>query len=198
MKIGRQHVPAILIFLLIVSVAIRIWLTLFRHLNADEFQHLHSAWMVHLGYLPYRDFWENHGPLLHFLLAPLLGFVGEGPTAVVVARFTLSAIGLLIVPATYVVARTVYDRFTALLACVILCFAEIFLQKTIEVRTDQFLVISWITSIWFVIRGMKSQKRSFLATGGLVLGLGMLASPKALICLAAACLMLVSTRLKMR
>ncbi len=38
----------------------------------DELMHLHTAWAIGRGALPYRDFFENHVPLFHLLLAPLV------------------------------------------------------------------------------------------------------------------------------
>ena len=39
----------------------------------DELQLLHGAWSMAHGLLPYRDFFEHHPPLLHALVAPLVG-----------------------------------------------------------------------------------------------------------------------------
>src|SRR5687768_10218506 len=105
----------IVLILLCGSSVARVVLTLYRQLNADEFQHLHASWMVHLGYLPYRDFWENHAPLLYFLTAPLLAFLGEGVLCILIVRFIHSLVGLIILFAVYRLARLDYDRRTALL-----------------------------------------------------------------------------------
>ena len=38
----------------------------------DELEHLRASWFVSQGYLPYRDFFEHHHPLLWFAWAPLM------------------------------------------------------------------------------------------------------------------------------
>ncbi len=38
----------------------------------DEFQHLHMAWRIGQGQVPYRDFFELHPPLWHFVIAPIV------------------------------------------------------------------------------------------------------------------------------
>ncbi len=38
----------------------------------DEMEHLHAAWNVGQGRLPYHDFFEHHPPLFYTLLAPFL------------------------------------------------------------------------------------------------------------------------------
>ncbi len=39
---------------------------------ADEMEHLRASWFVSQGYLPYRDFFEHHHPLLWFGWSPLM------------------------------------------------------------------------------------------------------------------------------
>ncbi|MCI0416999.1 glycosyltransferase family 39 protein [bacterium] len=186
----RRFYYWILSFLLSITLFVRIFLTFFRRLNADEFQHLHASWMVHLGLLPYRDFWENHSPLLYFLLAPVLAFFGEGISAVLAARVILSATGLGIAILVYLIARLDHSKETSLLALVVLSFSEIFLQKTIEVRTDQLLILFWLISLYFCFRSFPAKRVSLLLAAGLSLGIGMLFSPKALLCFTSAAILI--------
>ena len=61
-------------------------LSIVRFLDGDELEHVHSAWYVLNGALPYVDFFEHHHPLLWYLLAPALALTGESANAVVVLR----------------------------------------------------------------------------------------------------------------
>ena len=38
----------------------------------DEFEHLHASWLISIGQLPYRDFFEHHHPLLWYVSAPIV------------------------------------------------------------------------------------------------------------------------------
>lgn len=38
----------------------------------DTFEHLRMSWLVSLGNMPYRDFFEHHHPLLWYMFAPLM------------------------------------------------------------------------------------------------------------------------------
>src|SRR5271155_1174486 len=40
-------------------------------INRDEFEHLHAAWLISRGLIPYRDFFEHHTPGFWLMLAPL-------------------------------------------------------------------------------------------------------------------------------
>jgi hypothetical protein len=163
------------------SFAVRAFLTFHRALGPDEFQHLHNAWMIHLGFLPYRDFWDNHTPLMPYLLGPVLSAMGEGTRAVLVSRAFFSIAGLGILWIVYKIAGMLTDKGTALLAITLLSISEIFLQKSIEVRPDQMVILFWLGSIWMCIRTSPSY-----FTGGVLLGIAFLFSPKALLCLAVA------------
>ena len=44
-------------------------------LNCDGFEHLRMSWLVGQGYVPYRDFFEHHNPLLWYVFAPIIKFL---------------------------------------------------------------------------------------------------------------------------
>src|SRR2546428_9092733 len=48
-------------------------------LDPDESQHLHAAWLIAQGRVPYADFWEHHMPLLSYALAPVTRWFAERP-----------------------------------------------------------------------------------------------------------------------
>ena len=39
--------------------------------NGDNVEHLHTSWMVWMGRVPYKDFFQHHNPLTWYLSAPL-------------------------------------------------------------------------------------------------------------------------------
>ena len=77
MSLLRRRDPGELVFWLAgVSLVLgpflwRLQLLMVRAFDADELQHLHSAWLVSEGFLPYRDYFQHHTPGLHYLLGPL-------------------------------------------------------------------------------------------------------------------------------
>jgi hypothetical protein len=182
----RPLLHSALFGLLLFSVILRAALTLNRELDMDEFQHLHTAWMVSRHYLIYRDFWEPHTPLLYYLLLPLFHFFREGPGLVIAARVVMSLTAFGILYMTYALSRLVNDRLTSLLAVLVLSYAFLFVQKSVEVRPDQPLVILWLASLWVSARALSGGRRPlWFFYAGLLLGVGFLFSPKALIPLGA-------------
>jgi hypothetical protein len=182
----RRLLHLIIFGLLLLSVVLRVALTLNRELDMDEFQHLHTTWMLSRHFLIYKDFWEPHTPLLYYLLLPLFHLFKEGPGLILAARALLSFSALGILLMTYALARLARDRLTSLLAVVVLSFMFIFVQKSIEVRPDQPLVLAWLASLWVSVKALSGgRKPSQFFWAGLILGVGFLFTPKALIPLGA-------------
>lgn len=47
--------------------------------NGDNVEHLHTSWQVWRGYMPYRDFFQHHNPLMWYLSAPLVALLIDNP-----------------------------------------------------------------------------------------------------------------------
>src|SRR5450432_3532550 len=95
----RRSLFLVLLCLFLFALVLRVALTIDREVDIDEFQHLHSAWMLSQHYVLYRDVWENHTPLFYYLLLPLFRWCREGPDLVLTARLITSfaAMGILLV-----------------------------------------------------------------------------------------------------
>lgn len=129
--------------------------------------------MLAHGYLPFKDFWENHAPTLYFMLSPLFQTDGNEIRGLFVARVLLSTLGLGILVQTYFLARRNHDVKTSLVAVLILSYTVIYAQRTIEVRSDQLLTVCWLAGLLFYL------------ISGFLLGMGFLFSPKVLMPFAA-------------
>ncbi len=53
----------------------------------DQTEHLHAAYLVSIGQVPYKDFFEHHHPLLWYLLAPAMQWFYPSIKVVYFARF---------------------------------------------------------------------------------------------------------------
>src|SRR5579872_1771273 len=61
--------------------------------NEDELQHLHAAWLVGHGLIPYRDYYDHHPPGYHLLFAPLtLAFAHSPASLLLTARVCALAV----------------------------------------------------------------------------------------------------------
>jgi len=98
--------PAVLCGFILLVTVLRAYFHFTSLIDADEFQSLHSAWLVATGRVPYRDFIGMHTPLLWYLLAPLAGALGERPAlCLTLARSVGFAMSLGLVWFSFALAR---------------------------------------------------------------------------------------------
>ena len=137
---------------------------LFRYrFDSDEQQHLHVTWGWTDGLVQYRDFFDNHAPLFHMVTAPLLALVGERSDVLLWMRVPMLVLFGVVLRATYVMARTLYDERVAVGAVALLALFPPFFLKSLEFRNDNL----W-TALWMLALVALMQRRMVVA--GVFLG----------------------------
>ena len=144
--------------------------------NTDEAQHLHVVWGWTRGLLQYRDFSDNHPPLFHLLMAPLLALLGERPDALTLMRFAMVPLALLAIGLTYFVGARLYGSRVAIWAAVLLALHYEFFLKSIEFRTDNLWTVGWLATLAVIVSGPLRIGRTVLA--GAALGTNLCVSQK--------------------
>ncbi|MGD1147265.1 MAG: glycosyltransferase family 39 protein [Thermoanaerobaculaceae bacterium] len=136
-------------------------------INSDEPQHLHVVWGWTRGLLQYRDVSDNHSPLFHLLMAPLLALIGERPNAVVLMRFAMVPLALLALWLAYAIAARLLGRRVAMWSAVLLAFHYDFFFRSIEFRTDNLWTVGWLAALAVLVGGPLGAGRVLL-TGAAV------------------------------
>ncbi len=144
--------------------------------DSDEPQHLHVAWGWVAGLLPYRDFFDNHAPLFHIVTAPILGWVGEREDVLLYMRAPMLVLFGVMLWATYVLAKRLYDADVAKWATLMLSLLPPFFLKSLEYRTDNLWVALWMIAVVVLTGGKLTVARGFAA--GVILGFAMATSMK--------------------
>ncbi len=189
---------------LVVGVGFFLLLTRSRSVDDDELQHLHFAWCLTQGLAPYRDFWDNHPPLLHQLLSFLISRQGEHSGVLLSGRLLCAGLALPGVAGAYLLGRACAGRGAGAAAAAWLACSEVFLLKAVEVRPDGILLTCVTLSAWLVVTAMLrgALPSEEVAAGavlskarggsswrwvvaGVILGIGATATTKALIPLTA-------------
>ncbi len=62
------------------------WAGYFHYMCMDHAEHIHAAWLVWQGEVPYRDFFEHHNPLLWYVLAPVVAAFYKNAAILYVSR----------------------------------------------------------------------------------------------------------------
>jgi len=138
----------------------------------DEIEHLHAAWLVKQGQVPYRDFVENHPPCVHYLLAPLTRVFEGLPHALVFAARILDLALLGIALAVFValvkpVLRSKSAGWTAIL--LVSCF--LFVRNSMEVRPDPWMSLLSLIGLWQWCRYLRGAPWWHAAIAGLSFGI---------------------------
>ncbi len=170
---------------MLVSLGFRLLLVFHRAFDPDEYQYLHHAWMIMNGYLPYRDFFHNHTPGLWYLLAPLAWLFDESPAYLFACRIVMVFLTLAIFFMVYKLAATGPGYLKPLFSTFLLSLELWFVARTIEVRPDQVVILSWLFGVWFLLRSAEATSFRTYGLSGLSVGIGLLFSPKALFAIAA-------------
>ncbi|MEA2625296.1 MAG: hypothetical protein QOD06_1341 [Candidatus Binatota bacterium] len=171
----------------------------FRYrIDTDEPQHLHVAWSWTQGLLPYRDLFDNHPPLFHLLLAPVVAALGERPDIVPCMRLAMLPLYALTLYATYEVGRAIFSRREGLAAAAVTALMPPFFLKSTEFRADVLWAALWMIALAILVRGRFTRRRCFAF--GILLGVVMGTSLKtlllvfALVCASAFTLAMPATR----
>ncbi|MBN2493452.1 MAG: glycosyltransferase family 39 protein [Deltaproteobacteria bacterium] len=170
----------------IASVALLAGLASQREIHPDEMQHLHVARNIASGMLPYRDFFDHHGPVYAYLLAPVLRACADGRTAVFAGRalsFALLLLGLYLLQR---LARgpepdAVAGSLTAWAAILVFVQADAAAQTVIEIRPDVLQVPILLAAVLILSRNRDRRAHLDSATAGALFGLALLVTPKTLL-----------------
>jgi hypothetical protein len=123
--------------------------------DSDEQQHLHVVWGWTAGLVQYRDLFDNHLPLFHLLMAPLLALLGERPDILHWMRVPMLLIFAVIIGCTYLVAMQLYDRRVALWSATLLAIFPPFFLKSLEFRPDNLWTAFWMLALAGIVRGWR-------------------------------------------
>ena len=160
--------------LLLLPPALLVWAgtVLNKTLNADESQHLHAAWLVGGGAVPFAGFWEHHMPLLYYGLAPLTRWVGESPAVYPVARALMVVLAALALGLVAGLGRRLGGG-AALGAVALLAFLPRFVEHASEVRPDVPALVAWLAGLLALVRWREDGAPAWLWRAGLLVGVAL-------------------------
>ena len=118
----RQYGRAFALFSLVIGYGVlRYFLWRYRYFNPDELFYMHTAYCVSHGLVMFRDFWEFHGPLLAYLVAPLVKAITNPVDALFAARLLMFLPGMAVVVALWHAAGDLVGHRARWLSFLLLC-----------------------------------------------------------------------------
>jgi hypothetical protein len=154
--------------LLAALIALRVLYAFHYEFDSDEPQHLHVVWAWTRGLLPYRDVLDNHAPLFHLLMAPLLSAIGERPEALVAMRFAMFPLFATVLLAVAALGRRLWSPRVGLWAAVLAAAWPQHFLTSLEFRADDLWAALWLLSLVVLFGGPPTARRC--GSAGLLAG----------------------------
>jgi 4-amino-4-deoxy-L-arabinose transferase-like glycosyltransferase len=175
----RRLAPGILAALLALAVVLRVGVIANRRIDPDESQHLHVAWLITQGQMPYRDFWEHHLPFFHYAVAPLTAWLTDRPEVYFAARGLMVGLAGVAVLLTWRLARRLSPD-AAIWAAIVLLFLPQFAETSTETRPDVPALVVHLSSLLALVRWRETSGMRWLWAAGAWQGAALSLSLKAI------------------
>jgi hypothetical protein len=160
----------------VVLLALRGIALLRYRFNSDEAQHLHVVWAWTEGLVPYRDVFDNHTPLFHVAMAPMLAALGERADILLWMRGLMLPLFAVVVLCTYVLGKRLYSHRVGLWSALLIAAFPPFFLTSLEFRSDNLWTAIWMTILVTVAGRTYTARRAFVT--GLLLGIALATSVK--------------------
>jgi 4-amino-4-deoxy-L-arabinose transferase-like glycosyltransferase len=192
-RVIKQCLPLTLrqkvFWIIVVFYGLGAFLSQVRGFDQDEFQHLHNAWCIFKGWLPYRDFFEHHLPLYYFLVAPLFRFfnvetnVADAIASLFFMRKAMWLLASFILVLTFWLGKLWRNAEVGCVAVFFLLATEVYWSVTLEIRPDPLAVAFWLLYLVLFIRAVQPDQKEHIrkmifGCSGLCLALAFLTSQK--------------------
>jgi 4-amino-4-deoxy-L-arabinose transferase-like glycosyltransferase len=161
----RRVAPEIVVVALLLAAVVRIGIVANGTIDPDESQHLHVAWLVSQGHVPYRDFWEHHLPFFHYGLAPLTAWLADRAEVYFAARSVMAILAAAAVLLTWRLARRL-SAAGAIWAALVLAFLPQFAETSIETRPDVPALVGHLASLLAIVRWREGRGPHWLWAAG--------------------------------
>jgi 4-amino-4-deoxy-L-arabinose transferase-like glycosyltransferase len=162
-----------------IGLALRVAYSRRLPFDTDEPQHLHVAWAMLQGWVPYRDFFDNHTPLFHLLAAPLVAALGERPDILLWMRLAMVPLVGLLLWGVYRIGAALFSMRTGLWAAAVVSLVPDFFVASVQFRADVLWAALWMACVALWAGGDLRPRRAFAL--GLLVGVTFVTSVKTIL-----------------
>lgn len=176
-----RHYLSMLRILIGVLVLLSFFMAINKSYAHDEYEHIHCAWLLKENSVPYRDFFENHHPLLWIMLMPFILLSQDTVWALTLSRLVMFGIFLCTVYLTFHITHLLTRSMQKSLAAIIfLVSMELFVFYGIEIRPDNAQLMFMLLSLYTLLKYLESRKMHYIALSGSLLSISFLFLQKAI------------------
>src|SRR3990167_3460919 len=129
------------------------------------------------GTIPYRDLWDNKGPLLFLWYAASFLTLGE---SVIAPRVLAGMAAGLSVPFVWATARTLFGRREAALAAGLFALSFVNLYIQVTANAEVFMLLPLTAGLWALAMGARGGRLWWFLAAGVLTSLAMFTRQSAL------------------
>lgn len=150
----------ILLFFYLLLAAVKVGYSFRFRADSDEPQHLHVVWAWTQGLVQYRDVFDNHSPLFHLMMAPVLQFFGERGDILLYMRLAVLPFYFGSLACLFFIVRFLSASVrVAAWSTLVIGFWPVFMLTSTEFRTDCFWMTAWFAAVAVWCGGPLTWKR---------------------------------------
>lgn len=131
----------------------------FNSFNLDITEHLNATYLVSIGEVPYKDFFEHHHPLMWYILSPFIPLFNR---SVSIFEFSAFLAWLINILNLYIIYRIntdfLYDKKTAVWGCIFLFAIPTLWNDVVTLRPDVFMMMTSLLGIYNIFLYLKNYK----------------------------------------
>ena len=155
-------IVAIVLNLILLSIFYALVIAYIPTQNGDDIEHIHSSFLVAIGQVPYRDFFQHHNPLLWYIFAPLTKLFAYNSTITeVVCLISLFIFLKSLVYIYRIGAEFIGDKFWGLAAATMAAVPGAKLYA-IDFRPDNYMVFCLMGGLYYYFSYLKNKKCGML------------------------------------
>ena len=147
----------------------------------DTVEHIHAAWLVSEGKIPFVDFFEHHNPLLWYVLAPLTKLFERNVVIIPIVR-TIAVLGYFAcIWMVYQISHRIYGKKAAQYSALILFCVYGIWRDIANMRPDIFMYLCFLSGLYWFLKYMSDKKLRQLIVSFLCISISFLFLQKAVI-----------------
>lgn len=161
-KLTYKSVPICLLLYLAWNLCYGLYLSWFTDtLGGDTLEHIHSSWLVYANFIPYKDFFQHHNPLLWYMFSPFVGLHAKGLNDnTIISTVLSSAIIISFINYFYlylITKRFLSTKFAGIVAASIALTPYMFLS-IIHFRPDNFMLAAFFAGLYYYFCYLENRK----------------------------------------
>lgn len=132
--------------------------------NGDNVEHLHSSWLIWQGYVPYKDFFQHHNPLLWYISAPFVALlINHIEIFSVFNLVSVLAVWLMAYCMGALLVQNGNRKISSiwLVACIVSSYSILW---ALNFRPDTFMYVCFFAGMLFLFKYLEKQQIWMLVT----------------------------------